>query len=865
MKLFIMFFVLTISNLFSQQFPIGIYINTHGPQDRLSNYPQIDSIGFNYIIEETRGIRDYINNIDFNIIPCNSMDSLDFVHQYTKGMLKTWQAEDTVKPNKVGFKSPDGIGIVSGNYIESLEPEEYKEPKYLLTGPDYHQYSHYGGGYKGNDTIFYLLEFRMKIANEHIEHLPVCSLEVVYANGSTLTLLADTTIYTDELATEYNDIYINYFYPFSTSNPLEKGFQKGISTGTSKGVKFNIIWLGNEKLYVDYARIYDDLYGNRFINYSDSVRNDIYEEISDYNYANIKYLYSFDEPHSLDNYEPYRIVDSIVQSIYQDKSIITAMYPEWNGYRDSCYTMQRFQQDVNPEKIMYYYYPFGYDKDGFEIPSYNAFNNQINLFIRNHSNPVDKMQGSFWFVGQSCSFYEAGGGYNLRRVSSKEMLSSTMLALANGANGIFYWQYYTDFYNGSYRIKGIVDKHDGSWYPHTDLYGMLKDTIVPRLKGVLGDNLLKSKYDGKYVWINDDIDIRTAEYLTINQTDNQYHFYGGLLKDTVDGIEEFLITNLKVNSVKELEIVINKPNRNFRAVNVEGGLDVNIYGQTTFYDNFLPGDGHLFRLLPSIKYGGTILGNETISNSETLLNNLEITSNKELTIDDYYYLDDTLKINSTNNINLNINGYIIIEDEGGITVNTYGPLAKLKTTDNHPWLIWGEYTLTSPIYYKIFRSYGGGAWQLFDTTSQLNYVDTTVTIQTTPGMLGLASYYICASKESKPLSVKSDTVTYRIYGSMEKEGNEAALRYENNLEQNYPNPFNPQTTISYELKEDCFVSIKIYDLLGNQVKELVSENKPKGRYAINLAINNLNISSGIYFYTINAGKYINTKKMVILK
>lgn len=83
------------------------------------------------------------------------------------------------------------------------------------------------------------------------------------------------------------------------------------------------------------------------------------------------------------------------------------------------------------------------------------------------------------------------------------------------------------------------------------------------------------------------------------------------------------------------------------------------------------------------------------------------------------------------------------------------------------------------------------------------------------------------------------------------------------LEQNYPNPFNPKTSIQFQISEFGFVSLKVYDVLGNEVAALVEENKSAGRYKIEFNPNNL--SSGIYFYTLNAGDYSDTKKMILIK
>ena len=83
------------------------------------------------------------------------------------------------------------------------------------------------------------------------------------------------------------------------------------------------------------------------------------------------------------------------------------------------------------------------------------------------------------------------------------------------------------------------------------------------------------------------------------------------------------------------------------------------------------------------------------------------------------------------------------------------------------------------------------------------------------------------------------------------------------LEHNYPNPFNPSTSIQYAVSNRQFVSLKVYDLLGNEVATLVNEEKPAGEYEIEF--NAESLPSGIYFYQLNAGNYIDTKKMVLLK
>jgi hypothetical protein len=83
------------------------------------------------------------------------------------------------------------------------------------------------------------------------------------------------------------------------------------------------------------------------------------------------------------------------------------------------------------------------------------------------------------------------------------------------------------------------------------------------------------------------------------------------------------------------------------------------------------------------------------------------------------------------------------------------------------------------------------------------------------------------------------------------------------LNQNYPNPFNPTTTISYSVPEKSFVSIKVYNVLGNVVATLENGQVEAGQHQVHF--NASGLSSGVYFYTISAGNFSATKKLMLLK
>ncbi|MDP3831562.1 MAG: T9SS type A sorting domain-containing protein, partial [Ignavibacteriaceae bacterium] len=83
------------------------------------------------------------------------------------------------------------------------------------------------------------------------------------------------------------------------------------------------------------------------------------------------------------------------------------------------------------------------------------------------------------------------------------------------------------------------------------------------------------------------------------------------------------------------------------------------------------------------------------------------------------------------------------------------------------------------------------------------------------------------------------------------------------LKQNYPNPFNPSTVINYQLENSGRVSLRVYDILGTDVATLVDEEKEAGIY--NADFDASKLSSGVYFYKLQSGKFVQTRKMILIR
>jgi hypothetical protein len=106
-----------------------------------------------------------------------------------------------------------------------------------------------------------------------------------------------------------------------------------------------------------------------------------------------------------------------------------------------------------------------------------------------------------------------------------------------------------------------------------------------------------------------------------------------------------------------------------------------------------------------------------------------------------------------------------------------------------------------------------------------------------------------------------DNVTVERLLPKEGETEELATAYK--LDQNFPNPFNPTTNITFTIPNDGNVSLKVFDLLGREVATLINEARTAGSYTETFDASRL--SSGTYFYRLESGSFVQTKKMIIMK
>ncbi len=143
-----------------------------------------------------------------------------------------------------------------------------------------------------------------------------------------------------------------------------------------------------------------------------------------------------------------------------------------------------------------------------------------------------------------------------------------------------------------------------------------------------------------------------------------------------------------------------------------------------------------------------------------------------------------------------------------------------------------------------------------DTTS---YLDTKAIAANTQSVTYVVTSLDRLQNES--IVNSSNTFTLNLLVSIEEELGDKANKFV--LYQNYPNPFNPVTRIKYELPKAAQVSLRVYDILGNEIAVLIDGWQSAGNYDVDFRVNNS--PSGIYFYTLKAGDFIQSRKMIILR
>lgn len=172
---------------------------------------------------------------------------------------------------------------------------------------------------------------------------------------------------------------------------------------------------------------------------------------------------------------------------------------------------------------------------------------------------------------------------------------------------------------------------------------------------------------------------------------------------------------------------------------------------------------------------------------------------------------------------------------------------------------WGEVSIPNGVYNCLRLKTISSQW--IDSTSTWEVFDSAYSWLTNSIPV---IFQIIETSTDLATGIRYGQVLYNVSNTVSVAQNNTELspdRYV--LNQNYPNPFNPTTIITYNIPELSFVSVKVYDILGNDIATLVNEEKLAGRY--DARFDGTGLSSGIYFYKLQAGNHHETKKMILLQ
>ncbi len=210
------------------------------------------------------------------------------------------------------------------------------------------------------------------------------------------------------------------------------------------------------------------------------------------------------------------------------------------------------------------------------------------------------------------------------------------------------------------------------------------------------------------------------------------------------------------------------------------------------------------------------------------------------------------------------------------TVEFFSP-AKVENfnanfSGSHPTLTWSANIEPDLLGYRVYKKLytvdsGTMTDYIFKDSTTTTYTDNWFTIGSGRFSRDNAEYWVVAVDNDNNLSV--DTKHYNTNGTSGIQwkigNNENIMTYK--LNQNYPNPFNPSTQIKYEIPKSSFVQLKIYNMLGQEVAQLVNQTQDSGTYEVKFNAKSAGggLSSGLYIYKLEAGEYSNVKKMLLLK
>jgi hypothetical protein len=635
---------------------------------------------------------------------------------------------------------------------------------------------------------------------------------------------------------------------------LTGGSQTMSTSLTQERIDLQVKWHGNVTTWLDKVIVEDDSVGGKLFA---GMLDDSIRIAASYYTSKTNKFYLFDEP-PVSAFRGYDHVDKYLQNH-------SSLHD--TGFTPTFYTgskLSRFIADAQPKEIVvdnyvispwiplpdYLLSPSDASSLGIAqdtVYSYDLYRHRLQVGIDVLDSvfySVAALAASnskkFWYTAQTHGIYNIAtkkyitNGNGLRPPTGNELKATIGMALAYGAKGIFAWPYRFTYDSSGIIYTGLVDEgynHNSNNFSYggMDIYGGFNNMFdgfaqsMSRLKDI-GPTLAQLTWQATKRWHRTRqgfvqtfgtwsglvSDVITKTPVGAADTSWQYYVETGHLKDASNN-DYILAVNRRCDTsdTRNITMYLKDTTTQWRLMEVSTTDTTITNDNSSFTKQYAPGDWKLIKVL---QQGPSVPQNVSVTR-------------------------------------LQINRSTFVAKVSWIKNTPVSPLQSISG-------------------YEIYRStQQNSIGSLIATVpaSDSSYVDYEVLV----GDGGITIFYQVKAKDitnlrssvSTQVSIGSSNWQEKRQGEQVDEIVDIPVVYA--LKSNYPNPFNPSTMIKYELPEDAYVSIRIYNQLGQEIRTLVKEQKSAGRYQVEW--NAKSYASGIYICKIEAGSFKRSMKMLLTK
>lgn len=692
------------------------------------NFIQMDNMGVYAVVAgdilDNSSYIEYFTDNNLKAIPQyvwgETSNLQDVIWKYTNSHYTVWEAEGTYPTggNATLYFDEEHTSYFSKGNIEGRRAGGYDVPdgQELIFGPGYPQNATYNFS---SEPVFYTIEYRMKIEQRDPD-LPqeflndvVCTLMVTNRpdGGGSEEIVVSKEVRVSEFGGWDNWATIDTSYDLSQYITTDQFWgSRGpalIPRGSAYFVQFKVIWAGLDyvNLYIDKIRVYDQK-GLDLMEIP-APRNLITTLVNEYiSDPTIIGWYGTDEPGSIDNYEPFRIVDNIISSVSQQNNfpirLHAAITGSWQGkfafsgsnygMAHDLYVSDEFWLRAKPKNIqmnMYIYHnpwsPWDVDYN----PNWKEDNIDKYLIewgldkINNYDSSfaVSTQSGAYYFIDSLCNVVDS-----FVIPTPSQINYHVNLSLMYGAKEIrldpFFSKYHQPPCDNVLSTFGLIIEND----EETENYYFFKNTLIPRLNGWFGKTLRKIRQTEQHPNINPSV----ASFLNLNCIKKIRLAYqqnpealpswidlGFFDRQSEPETNYFMIVNRYYSDEWLNEFIIDFQNltgfANWNLRNYIDSSEVTLLPDANGYVSsptyvINNGDGILFGASPVVLYGGTLIANETAGEGMTLYDDMVIKNSATLTIAGNYIAKGNIIIENGSIENLD-GGRIIFQDGKKLIVN----------------------------------------------------------------------------------------------------------------------------------------------------------------------------------------------------